>query len=123
MPVIINDGNTVADTFGFKPAANTAKRGQGIADGISLDIHFKRDSNCGKTILHIMITKHREADVGDDCRVASGTVGLLHVKYHAGPINPHIDGADIGGGDHAIGNDSAIFDASHQPLYRRVVNT
>jgi len=74
MTIIINDGHAMADPFGFKPAADTAKCGQSLTNGIGLYIHFKRDSNRGKTILYIMITQHREADVGNDCRIASGTV-------------------------------------------------
>ena len=74
MTIIINDGHAMADPFGFKPAADTAKCGQSLTNGIGLYIHFKRDSNRGKTILYIMITQHREADVGNDRRIASGTV-------------------------------------------------
>ena len=75
MPVIINNGDAMADTFGFKASSNTAKIGQRIANRVGLDVHFEGDGNRREAILYIMVAKHRKANIGDGCGIAGGAVG------------------------------------------------
>ena len=74
MPIIINDGDTANMTFQIKAATYPFELGEGLANNLNINAHFKGNSNRGETVLDIMCAKHRERHIRQRKGLAHHTI-------------------------------------------------
>src|SRR6516164_10109913 len=121
MAVIVDDGDAIPDAGTGKAPAHAAELGKGVADCVVCDTELTSDRNRRGGIESIVAARHRQRDVLDFVRGATGSFTEQHREQGRSAGMRYVDKAHVGLRVLAVGDDAVILDAAYQILHNGMI--
>ena len=121
MAVIVDHRDAVRLAGLGEAPLDAGEAAERTADGLVGQAHLLGDGDGGQRVLHVVLAEHRQAQVDDGARFVGRAVLDRDVEVGAAAVEPEVDGAHVGVGADAVGDDAAVGDARDQRLHLGMV--